>query len=164
MSIALKRPVADPVSSAAREHSKQTARVLEPTVPARVAARLRGGRLDRALISGADPSRSGILAARVLFLTSSRSRASLADALRNLATAGHGPRRRWWALGWTAAVDANAAQLRELAELLESDAPLYAGGIASLNELLSDGAGPAYRGDAPALARALSDARELLES
>lgn len=162
--IALKRPVLDPVSSAGLERTRASTRTLAPTAPARLLARLRAGRLDRALIEGADPAGSSVLAARAAVLTSERNRAALADGLRRLSAASRGPRSRWWALGWTAAVEANSADLLGLARLLESGTPLYARGLAAVSELLSDGTGPAYSGNASALARAVSDAREALRS
>jgi hypothetical protein len=89
-------------------------------------------------------------------------RASLSDSLRGLVRATQLPQRRWWALGPRASVQANASELLALATLVAGGTPLYARGLALLNELLSDGAGPAYRGDATALSRALSDARAAL--
>ncbi len=152
-------------ASDVRAHGRTpAARLPQPTALTRLAARLFALRLDRALMSGADPAGSPRLAARAALLTSRQSRASLADALHHLIRAAQGPQRRWWALGSGAAVHANASELHELAGLLESDTALYAQGLASLNELLKDGDGPAYRGDATALARALSDVRAALTS
>jgi hypothetical protein len=125
----------------------------------RVLARPLARRLDVALIAGADPSRSALLAARAALLTSARTRGSLADSLHGLVRAAQGPQRRWWALGSRATVLANASELDSLAMLLTSETPLYARGLALVNQLLTDGVGPAYHGDATALARALSDAR-----
>jgi hypothetical protein len=47
--------------------------------------------------------------------------------------------------------------------VLASDVPVYARGIALLNELLTDGNGPAYHGTVESLARRLDEARMALE-
>jgi hypothetical protein len=59
-------------------------------------------------------------------------------------------------------VVANASALRELAAVLRGTAPLYAGGIAMANRLLTDATGAAYVGDGEALARGLREAREAM--
>jgi hypothetical protein len=144
-----------------RRPSLQTAM---PAALSRLLARSLARRLDGALIAGADPAGSAVLTARAALLTSPRMRGSLADSLHGLVHAAHGPQRRWWALGSRAAVLANASELDALAMLLASERPLYARGLALLNGLLTDGSGPAFRGDATALARALADARSALTS
>lgn len=126
---------------------------------ARLIARLRSGSLDRALIAGADPASSPQLAARAARLTSPRPRALIADGLERLLLVAEGPKRRWWAAGRRGAVIANARELRELAALLRGGSPMYARGMAMLGELLSDGAGPAYLGEADGLTQELHRAR-----
>jgi hypothetical protein len=144
-----------------RSPSIQTAM---PAALSRLLARALARRLDAALIAGANPAGSALLAARAARLTSARGRESLADSLHGLVHAAHGPQRRWWALGSRATVLANASELDALAMLLSSETPLYVRGLALLNELLTDGTGPAYSGDATALSRALADARTALTS
>jgi hypothetical protein len=139
--------------------ARAASRVLEPAAGARLIARMLGGRLDRALIEGADPAGSARLAARASQLSSARSRRELAGAIDALVRAAQGPQRRWWALASPSSVLANSAELHALASLLDSDTPVYARGVALARELLRDGTGPAYRGDATRLARAVSDAR-----
>ena len=57
-------------------------------------------------------------------------------------------------------IRAAAPALRELSALLRAPTPLYARGLAMLNELLADGSGPLYaRGGAAALERALAEVR-----
>jgi hypothetical protein len=141
-----------------RRRAPGVEQLLAPHVLARLGARIRAGALDRALIAGARPDDSPQLAARAAALTSRRHRRELADGLDRLVLAASGPQRRWWALAGRRSVLANADALDELATLLRSDAPLYARGIALIAETLSDGVGPAYLGEAPALARRLSDA------
>ena len=128
----------------------------------RLAARLRGGALDRALLAGADPSASPALAARASLLTSRRSRDEIARALDTLVRRAQGSQRRWWDLSQREAILENSSELRALATMLTRDRPLYAAGVAHLRQLLTDGTGPAYRGSASALARALYDSRAAL--
>jgi hypothetical protein len=163
MSVSQKPKVLAPARLAAesRAPSIQTA---VPAALSRLLARSLARRLDGALIAGADPAGSALLAARAALLTTARTRGSLAASLHGLVRAAQGPQRRWWALGSRDAVLANASELDALAMLLASDTPLYARGLALLNQLLTDGTGPAYRGDATALSRALSDARAALSA
>ncbi len=74
-----------------------------------------------------------------------------------------GPQRRWWALTRRDPVLVNRERLHSLAAWLAGPRPAYVRGIAILNELLSDGTGPAYTGTPQSLARRLDDAREALE-
>jgi hypothetical protein len=129
---------------------------------ARVAARVRSGSLDRALISGADPARSAALAARASLLTSRCYRSAVAEGLERLVSRARGPQRRWWDLAHRDAVLENSTELRALAMTLRADRPVYASGMARLNQFLTDGTGPAHTGGASAVARALSDARAAL--
>ncbi len=140
-------------------YDRASARLLRPGVLARVGARVRPGALDRALIAGADPGATGMLAARATVLTSRRARSQLAEGLARALLAAHGPQRRWSALSRSSPALANATEIRALAELLRSDRPLYARGLAILSELLSDGCGAFYRGEPGELARMLGDAR-----
>jgi len=138
------------------------ARTLEPGPLTMLAARMCAGRLNRALIAGGDPASSRRLAARARQLTSPSSRTALADNLDRLlwnAQVSHG---RWHVRPNRQAVCANASALGALAGLLVSPTPLYARGVAALEELLSDGIGPVYRGDAQALAHRLEECRALL--
>ena len=138
--------------------------LFEPSAPARLLSRAFSGRLDRALIDGADPAGSALLAARASELSAAPMRNELADALDGLVRAAQGPQRRWWALSSPASVLANSSELHSLASLLDSSTPVYARGVALVVQLLSDGTGPAYQGDATSLARALSDARTALRA
>jgi hypothetical protein len=129
---------------------------------ARLAARVRSGSLNRALIAGTDPAGSPRLAARAAWLTSPRARASIADALESLLAAAQGPPRRRRMVPRRDPLLAHAAELRELAALLRADRLLYARGIAILDQLVSDGTGPAYFGGDDDLERQLHDARAAL--
>jgi hypothetical protein len=142
--------------------SQPTAPAAAPGRRAKLAARLRSGTLDRALIAGADPARSGALAARAALLTSRRCRTEVAEGLERLVGAARGPQRRWWDLGHREAVLENSRELQELAMELRGDSPVYASGVARLHRLIVDGTGPAHGGRASALARELSDARAAL--
>jgi hypothetical protein len=163
MSVSQKPNVLAPARLAAESRAPSIPTAM-PAALSRLLARSLARRLDGALIAGADPAGSTLLATRAARLTSARMRGSLADSLHGLVRAAHGPQRRWWALGSRGAVLANASELDALAMLLASETPLYARGLALLNQLLADGTGPAYQGDAPALSRALSDARTALSA
>jgi len=144
----------------AAEQALKARRALRPPRSARVAARVLAGRLDRALIDGADPSTSPLLAARAAMLTSRSTRSELADGLDVLLASAQRPPSRARALPRHASVLANAALLRELAAVLRGPAPLYAQGIARVRRLLTDGTGPMYAGrDGTALERELRGAR-----
>jgi hypothetical protein len=124
-----------------------------------LSARVRAGGLNRALIAGEDPATSRQLTARALQLTKPSSRAAIARALDGLLWNAQSPRGRWRVRPHREAVCANASALGALAALLDGPAPLYARGVAALDELLSDGTGPVYHGDAQALAHALGESR-----
>lgn len=130
---------------------------------ARLAARLRGSSLDRALARGADPLATSQLAARAQLLTSPAGRAQAADAVEHLVRAAYGPHRRWWALARHNTVLAHSSELHALASLLRSERPVYARGVAALNELLSDGTGPVYRDARDELGRHLGRVRAAIE-
>ncbi|HET7049502.1 MAG TPA: hypothetical protein VFI54_14660 [Solirubrobacteraceae bacterium] len=135
----------------------------EPGLTARLAARLRGHALDRALIEGADPAATEQLAARAARLTSTSMRREVARGLDRLARDGREAPKRWQVRPFKRAAAANAPELHALAARLREPGPLYARGIAMLSRLLTEGTGPAYadsRGDL--LAQRLHDAREAM--
>ncbi len=146
------------VNSVSTGHRRDAVRAFGRGGFARLTARVRSQSLDRALIAGVDPRGSAALAARAATLTSPSMRAQIADGLERLVRAAHAPRRRWWAVSPNGPVPANAEAICELAALLRRDTPLYARGIASLNQLLTDGCGPAFRGSEERLARELREA------
>jgi hypothetical protein len=138
-------------------------RAFAPGLLARLAARLRGHGLDGALIEGADPAESAALAARAAQLTSSAGRAMVADALERWVEASD-QRRRWAVLPNRRAIEANRAELWDVVAALRAPMPVYARGVAMLQRLLSDGAGPAYADDDGfALRTALCDARVAID-
>jgi hypothetical protein len=144
----------------AAEDALRSQRALRPPLSARVSARVLGGRLDRALIDGADPASSPQLAARAAMLTSRCTRSELADGLDVVLASAQRPPSRRRVLPRHASVLANAALLRELSNVLRAPGPLYAGGIARVHELLTDGTGPMYTSrDGTALERELREAR-----
>jgi len=154
------RPFAAELAPATREGRL---RGLEQRPAARLAARLRGGSLDRALAAGADPRGSRALAARAQLLTAPARRIRVAEALEHLLLVAQGPQRRWWALSRHNSVLANSSALHELASLLRSGHPVYARGVAELNELLSDGTSPLYSDERDELALRLGRARAAIE-
>jgi hypothetical protein len=128
----------------AAEEALKAERALHPPRSARVAARLLGSKLDRALIAGADPASSPRLAARAALLTSRCTRSELADGFDLILASAQKPPSRTRALPRHTTVLANASLLRELASTLRSPAPLYARGIAMAHRLITDGTSPMY--------------------
>ena len=122
----------------------QATRLLGPSVATRVAARLRWGMLDRALMDGADPAASPLIAARTKQLTSVSIRTRIAVGLERLARSTDSPRGRLRILPSRTAILGNRSELLELASMLRSPRPLYARGVAMLNVILTDATGPAY--------------------
>jgi hypothetical protein len=143
-------------------HDRRARRAFEPGIAARAAARLRWRALDSELIAGADPGSSPQLAARAAHLTGRGVRAAVAGQLEHfLAAPANG--RRWSVLPHRRAVAANAETIAELAKLLRGPVPLYAGGLAMLRALLTDGTGPAYTDTVGlTLALALGDVRRAI--
>jgi hypothetical protein len=126
-----------------------------PRPAARLLARARGPWLDGALMAGADPSGSAVLAARAATLGSRRARRALARAVDGIVRSAHRPPNRVQLSPCRQAVLANESTLQDLAAGLRGDAPVYVRGVARLGALLSDGSGPVYDGDADALAEQL---------
>ncbi len=115
-----------------------------PGAAARLLARIRPVRLDRALIAGADPADSAQLSARAARLRSLAFRSSLADGLeRWVGVAGRAPTRTRVGPPRDAVLD-SASELLELAEILRRRRPPDARCIAISVRLLSDGTGQAY--------------------
>jgi hypothetical protein len=148
MAIAPTHPQTTPIPSAValgrrgwRWAAIPAASSLHPGRRARALARLRASALDRALVQGADPAASAALAARAVRLTRRRTRERLADAVQRLADYDSGARLR---VRPARAVRVNRPELRELAAVLRSPGPVYAGGVAAARLMLRDGAGPAY--------------------
>jgi hypothetical protein len=123
--------------------------------------------IDRDLGSGIAAWRSPAHAARVAQLTSAKRRRRLADALDHLLWAAAAPRSHQapgTIVPCRASVQATAGQIRWLARLLRSDAPIAAAGVVRLEALLYDGAGPVYTpGRTEALDGALTMAQHWLE-
>jgi hypothetical protein len=130
--------------------------------------RLHRRALDRDLASGIAGWRSPAHAARVRQLTHPKHRRRVAHALEHLLWAAATPRAQL-ARGAVApcrvSVAATAGQIMSLAGRLRSDEPVAAAGVARLEALLTDGAGPVYAdGRAEALAGALNLAAQWLDA
>jgi hypothetical protein len=126
------------------------ARLFGPGARTRLAARLWGASLDRALAEGADPAHCPRLAARAAHLTCRATRAKLAGTVERFVLAAELPASGGRVRPARGGVRANRAQMLELAARLRDDAPVYARGIAECKLMLRDGTGPAYvdrRGD-----------------
>jgi hypothetical protein len=134
----------------------------EPGRLPRLLARARSGALDRSLIAGRDPAASRQLAARASRLTSRRQRSAIADALERVLQATQESPSRRRVLPSRSSVLANLPAISGLADLLRAPSPLYAQGVALVSELIADGTGPVFTGDAGDLARRLREARSAL--
>jgi hypothetical protein len=133
------------------------ARLFGPARRTRLAARLWAGSLDRELADGADPADCPQLAARAAYLTCPATRARLAATVERFVTAADLPAARARVHPSRGGVRANRNRMLELTARLRDDAPVYARGVAEVNLMLSDGAGPAYvDGHGDALARQLT--------
>jgi hypothetical protein len=124
--------------------NRRAAQAFEPSAGAKLAARLRAHSLDQALMNGADPATTALLAAHAARLTSPSMRASVAGCLERLARAEDEVRSHARVLPFKAAVRANTHTLSELAATLRGPRPVYARGVAMLRRLVRDGTGPAY--------------------
>ena len=109
-------------------------------------------------MAGADPAVSPRLAARAAHLTARPTREALAQALEARVHGLQAPPRVLRVGARRAAVRDQAGSLRELATRLRAPEPLYAGGIATVSQLLCDGTSPLYGNDVAALARTLHEA------
>ncbi|MGH2857420.1 MAG: hypothetical protein ACRDMJ_08030 [Solirubrobacteraceae bacterium] len=149
------------LSSSSLERSPD---LLSPGALVRTAARIGRLDLDRRLARGEDPAGSVRLAARAAHLACPLTRRRLARALERLALAGAGPPLAPLGPGpLRGAIAPNRDTILELAARLRQTGVLYARGIATLELILIDGAGPAYtdpRGEG--LARQLEIAAEEL--
>ncbi len=137
-------------------------RVLHPSRFTRVIAAARTGQLNAALAAGADPSGCAQLAAHAAMLSSPRVRAAIADELDQLTAADAGG--RWRVRPNRRAMFASAATIKAISILLLETTPVYARGIAMLSELLRDGTGPLYAGNARALSAFLEDALNVMRT
>jgi hypothetical protein len=122
-------------------------------------ARLHSGALDRDLASGIAPWRSPVHAARALQLTSPRRREACAEWLEWAMAETERPTRsraRSLVIPDRAAVMLCAPIMWEIVATLRAPAPVSAEGMARLQALLCDGAGPLYsRGQREQLYQAL---------
>lgn len=114
-----------------------------PGWAARVLSRVRSHALDEALSRNTDPSRSPQLAARAARLTSRAMRDELARSLERLVFVAQHPRRQGLRVRRTAIL-LSAPALHDVATVLHGPAPVYARGVAIINELLTDGSGPPF--------------------
>jgi len=112
--------------------------------PARLLARIRPARLDRALIAGADPAESPQLCARAARLRSVAFRRSLADGLERWVLGARTAQGRLRAVPPRDVVVADASSLLELSEILRGPPPPDARAVAISVRLLADATGSAY--------------------
>lgn len=134
----------------------------------RLACHLRAGKLDRDLAGGASPDASAALALRAQALVRPSKRRALARSVQKLveeATWGGAPHptEARIPIRRDRIVDA-ADALQVLIDCLLMPGPLPARGVAQVNVLLTDGAGPTYySGDTDDLRASVLHAAEALE-
>jgi hypothetical protein len=137
--------------------------LLAPGRWTRLLARRRHVTLDRAIAAGAEPDGSPILAARSAQLAAMKTRRRVAADLERVAARAAERCGRFRTLPSPEAVGRNREELMALARTLREDGAAYARGIALLELVVTDGAGPAYTDpDGVALARRLRQARDRL--
>jgi hypothetical protein len=126
-----------------------------------VRARLRRFSLDAALARGVDPCESPLLAYRAARLTSERSRGKMAAWVADILATAKRPARALSAAVEPDRDEVVAAEplLMQVRELLQSTVPVYARGVAMLEDLLGDGGSPLYL---PARRAELSHELELI--
>ena len=138
-------------------------RLLAPGRWTRLLARSRHAALDRAIASGADVSASPLLAARAAQLTRPGMRRQVAASLEQVAALADGCCPRFRVVPRRAVTRQNREELIKLAGILRDGGPAYARGIALLELVVTDGAGPAYTDrDGARLAQRLHHARARL--
>lgn len=160
-------PLRIPFVAGTGERASAGARPAGPLT--RVRARLGGRSLDRCLSDGVDPASSALLAQRAAYLTSTKTRRSLARSIRRLLDA---PAQR---RGPSAAVSPHRGELgaarlplARVAALLEIDEPVYARGVAQVELLLTEGSSALYapqragqlRGEVEAILNAMEGREE----
>lgn len=150
------------IDSFAAAYDRTATSTICPRRTTRLAARLQSKSLDRELIADVDPASCPLLAARAARLTSRRHRAAIASSLDCVLQGSREPGSRIHILPLREAVSAHSEDLRGLAELLRSRVPLYARGLAMLDQLVRDGSGPLYVGSQRALGARLTEADDAL--
>lgn len=129
----------------------------QPTLAARLRARLTASRLDREVEAGAVVVPGTPLAAHVARLTSARQRRKLANGLTHAVDAAARARpgvNRPFPIH-SDKVAACSPEIEHITELLRSQRPVNPRGIARLRMLLADGTGPLYDGGSGSLAAQL---------
>jgi hypothetical protein len=112
----------------------------------RVVARLRSGRLDRALAAGAAPESTTALSLRARRLTALPNRRAIAQAYRRVVREARAPGRRSYVrtTACKSRVVAASEELGRLADTLAQPGPVAPQGAAEAFLLLTDGTGPLY--------------------
>lgn len=113
----------------------------------RLSARARAGSLDRQLAAGTPPETTALLALRAATLVRPKVRHRFARSLQQIMryAASAGPHRSVVLTPLTCRNILNAAvELNRLTERLVSPCPVSARGVAMVEILLTDGAGPLY--------------------
>jgi hypothetical protein len=128
----------------------------DPGLWARLSARLRSRRLDRALARGVSPEAAAPLALRARRLTALSRRRVIADGLRRVIrdTCRGAPPSTVLTSPRLAQVVAASDDLSRLAETLATPGPVAARGVAQAWILLTDGTGPLYNASSTSNLRA----------
>jgi hypothetical protein len=125
----------------------------------RIQIRLRRHRLDRELISGADPNTDPLLRERARELVGERCRGQIAESLEHLLATADASIRPFTSRVpiARAAIRDSRSELEIIVERLTTRAYISARGVAMIGALLADGASPLYGND-PANLRVLRGA------
>jgi hypothetical protein len=115
----------------------------------RIRARLSSFRLDRELAAGACPDTSVLLSLRAQELISMSNRRALAKALRRAVSDARRPAQPLGPMLPLARreIRRHRGLMMELAEMIERPGPTDLPGLAAVEVLLKDGAGPLYTSD-----------------
>jgi hypothetical protein len=110
-------------------------------------ARLHGPSLDTRLAAGEEPESSPLLAVRALHITGPRMRRQLARAWDELAARARRPQSPFDPRAPIARsqIDAAADEIQKVADVLRTDHPLSARGVALATALLTTPESPAFR-------------------
>lgn len=132
----------------------------------RTLARVRAHSLDERLLAGAPPEESRLLTARSAELLDAHNRAEVARALMEMLDAAEHARKNYMrAQIFLREFDLvkSRAEIRDLADVLEGNAPVNPRGVILADRLVRDGNSPVFLGSNGSVEAAVSEARAALD-